>query len=152
SARAGSTDSGAEGVGRSEAGWIFRRRTDTGRETFEAREVRRCRREIAAGGSSVEGGKFFVCEFADGCRGCGVGGEWDRPREMARRKRLIAVTAAILLLLMPVSAQRATLAPAPWFTVLDSSGNPVSGACIWTYTAGTTTAATTYADANLSTS
>lgn len=41
-------------------------------------------------------------------------------------------------------AQTYTITPTAYQTVLDASGNPVSGACIWTYTAGTSTPATTY--------
>jgi len=40
--------------------------------------------------------------------------------------------------------------PAPYQTVLDTSGNPVSGALIYTYVAGTSTPATTYTDVALS--
>ena len=47
-------------------------------------------------------------------------------------------------------AQKGTLTPDPWFTVLDNSGNPINGACIWQYVAGTTTTTTTYQDVNLS--
>lgn len=43
-----------------------------------------------------------------------------------------------------------TLAPAPYQTVLDANGNPVSGAKINTYVAGTTTPAATYSDVALS--
>ena len=37
-----------------------------------------------------------------------------------------------------------TLTPTPYQTVLDSNGDPVSGAKVTTYLAGTTTAASTY--------
>jgi hypothetical protein len=46
----------------------------------------------------------------------------------------------------PAFAQTATLAPAPFQTFLDNSGRIVSGGCVWTYTAGTSTPATTYQD------
>jgi len=44
-----------------------------------------------------------------------------------------------------------TLTPTPFQTVLDTDGVAVSGALIYTYVGGTTTAATTYADASLAT-
>ena len=44
-----------------------------------------------------------------------------------------------------------TLTPTPVQTVLDTDGVAVSGALIYTYVGGTTTAATTYADASLAT-
>lgn len=43
-----------------------------------------------------------------------------------------------------------TLTPTPWQTTLDANGNPVSGALITTYLAGTTTPVATYTDVNLS--
>jgi len=43
-----------------------------------------------------------------------------------------------------------TLAPSPYLTVLDGNGNPVPGARIYTYAAGTTTPIATYTDAALS--
>lgn len=42
-----------------------------------------------------------------------------------------------------------TLSPDPWLTVLDANGNPVSGAKIYTYVAGTTTLVATYTDVAL---
>ena len=42
-----------------------------------------------------------------------------------------------------------TLAPSPYLTVLDGNGNPVPGARIYTYAAGTTTPIATYTDAAL---
>lgn len=42
-----------------------------------------------------------------------------------------------------------TLAPSPYLTVLDGNGNPVPGAKIYTYAAGTTTLISTYTDAAL---
>lgn len=47
-------------------------------------------------------------------------------------------------------AATGTLMPTPYQTVLDTNGNPVSGGCVWTYAAGTTTPATTYTDSALS--
>ena len=40
----------------------------------------------------------------------------------------------------------ATITPTPYQTALDGNGNPLSGALIYTYAAGTTTPATTYTD------
>jgi len=42
-----------------------------------------------------------------------------------------------------------TLAPSPYLTVLDGNGNPLPGAKIYTYAAGTTTNIATYSDAAL---
>jgi hypothetical protein len=42
-----------------------------------------------------------------------------------------------------------TIMPTPYQSVFDTSGNPVSGACVWTYTAGTTTPIATYTDSAL---
>ena len=42
-----------------------------------------------------------------------------------------------------------TLSPTPYQTVLDTSGNPVSGGLIWTYLAGTSTPVATYTDVGL---
>jgi hypothetical protein len=42
-----------------------------------------------------------------------------------------------------------TIMPSPYQVVLDTSGNPVSGACVWTYVAGTTTPAATYTNVGL---
>lgn len=52
----------------------------------------------------------------------------------------------ILAFLDPTSAhaQSGTVMPSPFQVVLDTNGDPVSGALIYTYTAGTTTAASTY--------
>ena len=47
-------------------------------------------------------------------------------------------------------AATGTLMPSPFQTVLDTAGNPISGAKICTYLAGTTTATATYTDAALS--
>jgi hypothetical protein len=68
----------------------------------------------------------------------------------AQNNRSLRTLAGILLLLasvVPVAAQ--TLAPSPYLTVLDNSGNIISGACIWTYSAGTTTPTATYTDSAL---
>lgn len=52
----------------------------------------------------------------------------------------------LLLVLLPVSvsAQTYTISPPPFLTALDNSGKIINNGCIWTYVAGTTTAATTY--------
>lgn len=52
----------------------------------------------------------------------------------------------LLALLWPLtlSAQTYTLAPSGYFTVQDLNGKPISGACVWTYTAGTSTPVATY--------
>ena len=46
-----------------------------------------------------------------------------------------------------------TLSPVPWkmYTFVDASGVPLAGYWLWTYTAGTTTPATTYSDVTLAT-
>lgn len=65
-------------------------------------------------------------------------------------KQLAAIAAVVLLVIgttVPrLEAATGTLAPAPYLTVLDSSGNPLSGACVWTYVAGTSTPVATYTD------
>jgi hypothetical protein len=54
-------------------------------------------------------------------------------------------------LILPLSASAATgtIMPSPVQVVLDANGNPVASACIWTYTAGTSTAINTYTDVGL---
>jgi len=47
-------------------------------------------------------------------------------------------------------AQPGTLAPSPWFTALDSNGDPIPGAKLFAYQSGTTTKTATYTDAALS--
>lgn len=56
------------------------------------------------------------------------------------------IALALLALLLPAfaSAQTYTLAPVPWQTFLDTSGNPIAGGCLYTYAAGGTTPAATY--------
>lgn len=44
------------------------------------------------------------------------------------------------------SAQTYTISPTPFQVALDNSGKIINNACVWTYTAGTTTVATTYSD------
>lgn len=60
-----------------------------------------------------------------------------------------AVIAILLIGLgwSPAEAATATLTPTPYQTVLDTNGNPVSGAKVCTYVSGTTTPVATYTDA-----
>lgn len=65
--------------------------------------------------------------------------------------KVVRLLIAILgLWLSPFSgtaaAQSYTIMPQPFGVVQDNSGHIVSGGCVWTYVAGTTTAATTYSD------
>lgn len=53
---------------------------------------------------------------------------------------------SILLLPAGVSAQTYTLAPSPFLMAFDNAGSIINNACIWTYTSGTSTPATTYSD------
>lgn len=55
---------------------------------------------------------------------------------------------AVLVLALPTFAagQSYTIAPTPFQTAFDNNGVIIPGACVWTYTAGTTNPATTYAD------
>jgi len=39
-----------------------------------------------------------------------------------------------------------TLSPSPYLTIVDANGATISGACVWTYIAGTSSQATTYTD------
>lgn len=66
--------------------------------------------------------------------------------------KLLRILLACVLLMSaaPASAATGTIMPTPYQTVFDSNGDPISGACIWTYTAGTTTPVATYTDVNLS--
>lgn len=50
-----------------------------------------------------------------------------------------------------VVGQAGTITPTPFQTVFDNSGRTVNNACVWTYTAGTTTPAATYTDVGLTT-
>lgn len=58
---------------------------------------------------------------------------------------------ALACCLLPSLSWAQAVMPTPYQTVFDNSGNVVSGACVWTYLAGTTTPATTYADSGLTT-
>lgn len=53
---------------------------------------------------------------------------------------------ALLFALVAVSAnaQTYTISPPPFLTAFDNNGRIINNACVWTYLAGTTTAATTY--------
>ena len=67
--------------------------------------------------------------------------------------RRLALILALLALSGPAWGQTVgTVSPSPYLTVLDNSGRPVNGALIYTYVAGSTTPATTYADNTLSVS
>jgi hypothetical protein len=61
------------------------------------------------------------------------------------RKLLLLI--ASLMMPLSAAAQQYTISPAPFLLAQDNSGKIINNACVWTYTAGTTTAATTYADA-----
>lgn len=66
---------------------------------------------------------------------------------MRRRILHFAVFVALALLgAVGLDGQSYTITPTPFQVVLDNAGAIVSGACVWTYQAGTTTPATTYSD------
>jgi hypothetical protein len=56
---------------------------------------------------------------------------------------------ALALICSPSEVSGQTLTPSPYLTALDNSGNIISGACVWTYSAGTTTPVATYTDSAL---
>ena len=58
----------------------------------------------------------------------------------------VSVMAAILALLAtaPLFAQNYTLSPQPYYTGMDNNGVIISGGCLWTYQAGTTSPVFTY--------
>lgn len=61
------------------------------------------------------------------------------------------VIAALTIVLSPtLFGATGTISPSPYLTVLDNNGNPASLACVWTYTAGTSTPVATYTDVALS--
>lgn len=60
------------------------------------------------------------------------------------RRLLLALS--ILCLPFAAHAQSYTITPTPYQTAFDNSGRIISNSCIWTYAAGTTNAATTFAD------
>lgn len=65
---------------------------------------------------------------------------------------VVSGVARALLVLMAVlcpgvlSAQTYTISPSPFLIAQNNSGAIINNACVWTYVAGTTTAATTYSD------
>lgn len=61
--------------------------------------------------------------------------------------RQTVISLFVTLLAGTVAGQ--TVTPSPYQVVLDSSGNPVSGALIYTYASGTSTPKTTYTDTTL---
>lgn len=71
------------------------------------------------------------------------------PSRIPKAPRTTSIVAAILLCLPVLAAGQGTVTPTPYQTVLDASGNPVSGACIWTYVAGTSTPVSTFTDSTL---
>ncbi len=60
--------------------------------------------------------------------------------------RVIVALCVLLGGASSASAQSYSISPSPFLTVLDNSGHIVNNACVWTYVAGTSTAATTYSD------
>lgn len=69
----------------------------------------------------------------------------------AMRKAAITVISLLILLRPALRAQKGTIMPTPAQIAFNATGQIVSGGCVWTYTAGTTTAAATYVDVNLTT-
>lgn len=65
------------------------------------------------------------------------------------RKLLLAL---VLLALPSLASAQGTITPSPFQTVLDQNGDPISGACVWTYVAGSSTPVATYADSSLGSS
>lgn len=72
---------------------------------------------------------------------------------MRTARQRIGVSLALFLLLCSTQAlaQTGTIAPSPKFTALDNNGLPCNGCLLYTYAAGTTTNAATYADSALTT-
>jgi hypothetical protein len=66
---------------------------------------------------------------------------------MMIRSTTLLLLALVTLRAAPLAAQTYTLAPPPYQTVLNNAGAPVSNACVWTYSAGTTTPIATYSTA-----
>lgn len=64
------------------------------------------------------------------------------------RRLLSAITFCALIVLATVvpSSQSYTISPPPFLIAQNNSGAIINNACIWSYTAGTLTAATTYSD------
>jgi hypothetical protein len=65
---------------------------------------------------------------------------------IAQILRRSAVLLALCCVSAVASAQTYTISPPPFLIALDDSGKIINNACVWTYTAGTTNVATTYAD------
>lgn len=63
-----------------------------------------------------------------------------------RIRPLILLLIGLLGLAGSAGAQTYTLSPSPFLLALDNSGKIINNGCIWTYAAGTTTAAATYSD------
>lgn len=63
-----------------------------------------------------------------------------------RIRPLILLLIALLGLVPVASAQTYTVSPSPFLLAQDNTGKIINNACVWTYAAGTTTAAATYAD------
>lgn len=63
-------------------------------------------------------------------------------------RQAAAMVAAVLVVMSTIVLRSATgtLAPSPYLTVLNANGAPISGACVWTYMAGTSTPVATYTD------
>lgn len=78
--------------------------------------------------------------------------KWIKTNEYTRMRthKLTAIALCMvlgsLLQVQPATAQNYTLAPAPFQTELDDSGNIVVNGCVWTYAAGTSTAIATYSN------
>lgn len=70
--------------------------------------------------------------------------------QTVQKMRSALLTAAILLWAGVASAVTGTLTPIPYLTIVDGNGASISGACIWTYVAGTSTPVTTWTDKALS--
>lgn len=62
--------------------------------------------------------------------------------------RASAITCIALLGTSSVFGQTYTLSPSPFLLAQNNSGQIINNSCIWTYTAGTSTPATTYSDAS----
>jgi hypothetical protein len=66
---------------------------------------------------------------------------------MTSRKTTVAVIGLLIVLHASLAgAQTYTVSPTPFQTAFDNSGNIINNSCVWTYSAGTTTPATTYSD------
>src|SRR2546425_11778069 len=68
------------------------------------------------------------------------------PAMNAISTRLIVLLLALFGLPASVLAQSYTISPPPYLLAQNNSGAIINNACVWTYNAGTTTAATTYSD------